>query len=36
MMLIKNILIIYIVSDFYGRDTAIHILVVPYLVVKVL
>ncbi len=35
MMLIKKILIIYIISNFYGRDTAIQILAVPYLVVKI-
>ena len=35
MMLIKKILITYIISNFYGRDTAIPILAVPYLVVKI-
>lgn len=35
MMLIKKILITYIISNFYGRDTAIPILAVPYLAVKI-
>ncbi len=35
MMLIKKILITYIISNFYGRDTAIQILAVPYLAVKI-
>lgn len=35
MMLIKKILITYIISNFYGCDTAIKILAVPYLAVKI-